>query len=178
MIKVLDLFSGIGGFAVASELISGFETVAFCEINPYCRQILNLRYPEIPVFEDVRTITAQSLRDAGIVNIDAVFGGFPCQDISNAGNQEGLLGDRSSLFFEIIRIVRFLQPRLIVLENVSALLVRGMERVLWELAQSGYDAQWSTVSCAEVGGCHRRDRIWIIASPNHLRKWESEREFA
>jgi DNA (cytosine-5)-methyltransferase 1 len=174
VIKVLDLFSGIGGFAIASELVGGFETVAFCEIDPYCRQILNLRYPGIPIFEDVRTITAQSLRDAGIINIEAVFGGFPCQNISSAGNREGLLGDRSSLFFEIIRIVRFLQPQFIVLENVSALLVRGMERVLWELAQVGYDAEWSTLSCAEVGGCHRRDRIWIIAYPNRLRKWESE----
>jgi DNA (cytosine-5)-methyltransferase 1 len=164
--NVLDLFSGIGGFAIASDLVGGFETVAFCEIDPYCQKVLNLRYPGIPVFNDVTTLTAQSLRDAGIERIDAIFGGFPCQDISNAGKQAGIEGERSGLFFEIIRLICEIRPRIVVLENVAALLGRGMERVLWELAQVGYDAEWSIVSCAEVGGCHRRERVWIVAYPS------------
>jgi DNA (cytosine-5)-methyltransferase 1 len=163
--KVLDLFSGIGGFAVAGDLVGGFETVAFCEIDPYCQKILKLRYPGVPVFNDVTTLTAQSLRDAGIDRIDAICGGFPCQNISNSGKREGLEGDRSSLFFEIIRLIREIRPRVVIAENVAALLGRGMERVLWEFAQVGYDAQWSIVSCADVGGCHRRERIWIVAYP-------------
>jgi DNA (cytosine-5)-methyltransferase 1 len=165
-LKVLDLFSGIGGFAIASELVGGFETAAFCEINPYCQKVLSLRYPNVPVFEDVRNITAQSLDHAGIPKIDAIFGGFPCQDISNAGKQKGLEGDRSSLFFEIVRLICALTPRIVVLENVAALLGRGLDRVLRELAQIGYDAEWCTVAASEVGACHRRDRIWIIAWPS------------
>lgn len=164
-LKVLDLFSGIGGFAIASDLVGGFETVAFCEINPYCQKVLNLRYPNVPVFEDVRNITAQSLSSAGI-SVEAIFGGFPCQDISSAGNRQGIEGDRSSLFFEIVRLICALTPRVVVLENVAALLGRGLDRVLGELAQIGYDAEWCTVAASEVGACHRRDRVWIIAWPS------------
>ena len=168
-LKVLDTFSGIGGFALAAQMVGGFETIAFCEIEPYCQKVLNKNFPGIPIHDDIRTLTVKSLGDRGITGIDVITGGSPCQDLSIANpNGRGLEGKRSGLFFELMRVVRECRPRYIILENVANLLSsnkgRDMGTVLWELSQSGYDAEWQVVSAASVGAPHLRERVFVVAA--------------
>lgn len=161
-LRVLDLFSGIGGFSLGLERTGGFETVAFCEIEPYPRAVLKKHWPNVPCYDDVRTLTAETLRRDGIA-VDVICGGFPCQDISTAGFQLGMDGERSILWQEIARLAGELQPRFIIMENVSALLNIGMGDVLRGLAALGYDAEWHCIPASAIGASHQRDRIWIIA---------------
>ncbi len=165
MLKVLDLFSGIGGFSLGLERTGGFETVAFCEIEKYPRQILKQHWPEVPVYEDVKTLTAERLRSDGIT-VDVICGGFPCQDISLAGKGAGLAGERSGLWFEFHRLIKEIRPSWVIAENVSALRSRGLDAVLGSLAEIGYDAEWHCIPASAVGAPHRRDRIWIVAYPD------------
>ncbi len=159
-LEVLDLFSGIGGFAIASHLV-GFKTTQFVEKAAFPRSILRKHFPDIPIHDDITTFTA----DRG--SFDIITAGFPCQDLSVANaNGRGLDGERSGLFFEVVRLIRTIRPRFVVLENVSALLARGLDRVLWEIAESGYDAEWQIVSAASLGAPHRRERLFIVAYPN------------
>ena len=123
-LQVLDLFSGIGGFSLGLERTGGFETKAFCEIDPFCRRVLAKHWPDVPCFEDVTT-----LRGEDVGPVDVICGGFPCQDISIAGLGEGLDGARSGLWSEIVRLVRDLRPSFLLVENVAALLGRGLDRV-------------------------------------------------
>lgn len=173
--RVLDLFSGIGGFSLGLER-AGFQTVAFCEIDPYCRAVLRKHWPDVPIYEDVRTLSADALRRDGIA-ADVICGGFPCQDISRAGNGAGLDGERSGLWSEIARLVGELRPSLVLVENVAALLDRGMGSVLGDLALLGYDAEWSVVSACSVGLPHVRQRVFIVAYPNSVdgraRLWDT-----
>jgi DNA (cytosine-5)-methyltransferase 1 len=159
--NVLDLFSGIGGFSLGLER-AGMTTVAFCEIDPFCRRVLAKHWPEVPIYDDVRTLSADRLRADGIA-VDVICGGFPCQDISVAGKGAGLAGERSGLWREYARIVGELRPRYVVVENVSALLGRGLGDVLGDLAALGYDAEWHCIPAFAVGAPHQRDRIWIVA---------------
>lgn len=161
-LKVLDLFSGIGGFSLGLERTGGFEVVAFCEIEPFCRRVLAKHWPEVPCYDDVRTLTAERLAADGIA-VDAICGGFPCQDISTAGRGAGLAGERSGLWSEIARLVGELAPRYVIVENVAALLGRGLGDVLGDLASLGYDAEWHCIPASYVGARHRRDRVWIVA---------------
>lgn len=163
--RVLSLFAGIGGFDLGLERTGGFETVAFCEINEKARQVLRKHWPEVPIYEDVRELTAERLTTDGI-SVDVICGGFPCQDISIAGRGAGLAGERSGLWSEIVRIARCLEPRFLVLENVSALLGRGLGDILGDLASLGYNAEWHCIPAAAIGAPHRRDRLWIVAYPN------------
>ena len=172
--KVLDLFSGIGGFSLGLERTGGFETVAFCEIEEYPRKVLAKHWPGVKQYEDVRQLTADRLRADGI-SVDVITGGFPCQDISVAGAGAGIEGERSGLWSEISRLTGELRPRYVILENVSALLGRGLGRVLGDLAQIGYDAEWHCVPASAIGAPHRRDRIWIIAYARSLRVGELTR---
>lgn len=167
-LKVLDLFSGIGGFSLGLERTGGFETVAFCEIDPFCRQVLRKHWPDVPIFEDVRSLTAD---DTGPV--DVICGGFPCQDISFAGKGAGLAGERSGLWSEIRRLTDNIRPQYLVVENVSALLSRGLGDVLADLASIRYDAEWHCIPASAVGAPHRRDRVWIIAYPEEERRSET-----
>ena len=160
----LDLFSGIGGFALAARMVGGINTSQFCEIDPYCQKVLQKNFPGVSIHDDITTFTAEPGR------YDLITGGFPCQDISSANpNGRGLEGKRSGLFYELMRIVRECRPRYIVLENVSAMLSkqngRVMGSVLWALSESGYDAEWQTISAASVGALHLRERVFIVAYP-------------
>lgn len=159
-LSVLDLFSGIGGFSLGLERTGGFKTSAFCEIDGFARSILRRHWPAVPIFDDV-----VKLRGRDVGPIDVVCGGFPCQDISYAGHGAGLGGKRSGLWSEIARLVGELRPRYVVVENVSALLVRGLDAVLGDLAALGYDAEWHCIGAGNIGLPHGRDRIWIVAYP-------------
>lgn len=162
--KVLDLFSGIGGFSLGLER-AGFETVAFCEPNPFCQAVLKKHWPTVPVYEDVRELSAERLANDGIA-FDAICGGFPCQDISVAGKGAGLAGARSGLWWEFHRLIAETKPKWVIAENVSALRSRGLDEVLGSLAALGYDAEWHCIPASAVGAPHRRDRIWIVAYPS------------
>jgi DNA (cytosine-5)-methyltransferase 1 len=161
-VKVLDLFSGIGGFSLGLERTGGFRTVAFCDNSPKCRHLLNHHWPEVPAYDDVCTLTAERLAADGVGPIDAICGGFPCQDISEAGEGAGLAGKRSGLWREFARLIREIRPEFVLVENVSALLTRGLHVVLGDLAAVGYDAVWHCIQAADVGAEHIRDRVWIV----------------
>ncbi len=161
-LRLLDLFSGIGGFSLGLERSGGFETVAFCEIEPFPRRVLAKHWPKVPQYHDIRELTADRLAADGIA-VDAICGGFPCQDISNAGKCAGIEGERSGLWAEYARLVGELRPRVVFVENVSALLGRGLDRVLGDLAALGYDAWWDCIPASAVGAPHRRDRLWLVA---------------
>ena len=159
--KLLDTFAGIGGFSYAAEqLVGGFETTQFIEINPYCQKVLNKHWSHVPIHDDITTFTAKS------GEFDIITGGFPCQDISVAGLQKGITKEtRSGLFYELIRVIRMVRPRYVVLENVAAILHRGLDIVLRELYEAGYDAEWSVISASSLGACHQRSRWWLVAYP-------------
>jgi DNA (cytosine-5)-methyltransferase 1 len=161
MLKVLDLFSGIGGFSLGLERTGGFKTVAFCEIDPYCRKVLAKHWPGVPIYEDVRELTGEDIR------ADIICGGFPCQDVSSSGKKAGVgSGHQSGLWREFLRLIRTVTPRYAIVENVSDLLSRGLGDVLRDLASSGYDAEWHSIPASFVGLPQARERIWIIAYPD------------
>lgn len=154
--KVLDLFSGIGGFSLGLER-AGMQTIGFCEIDPYCRAVLAKHWPDVPCHDDIRTF--DDLPDAEIV-----CGGFPCQDISSAADAPvGIGGERSGLWKEFAGIIHAVQPTFAIVENVSALRLRGLSTVLGDLASIGYDAEWHCIPASAVGAPHPRDRVWIVA---------------
>jgi len=155
--KVLDLFSGIGGFSLGLER-AGMQTIAFCEIDPFARQVLKKHWPDVPIFEDVRTLHADD-----VPGTEVICGGFPCQDISNAGHRAGITGERSGLWSEYARLIGEIRPRFVIVENVAALLGRGLGDVLGDLAALGYDAEWHCIPASAVGAPHIRDRVWILA---------------
>jgi len=158
--KVLDLFAGIGGFSLAAHWM-GWETVAFVERDEYAQKVLAKNFPGVPIYDDVRTFNGHDYRGTA----DIVCGGFPCQDISAAGKQAGITGERSGLWSELHRIVGEVRPQYVVVENVSALLGRGMDVVLGDLSEIGYDTEWRTFSACEMGFPHARERVFIIAYP-------------
>ena len=160
--RILDLFSGIGGFSLGLER-AGFETVAFCEIDPWCRRVLAKHWPEVPCYDDVRQLTAARLRADGISPIDTICGGFPCQDVSLAGPGHGLDGERSGLWRQVRRLAGELRPRRLLVENVGALRGRGLAAILGDLAALGFDADAHAIPAAAVGADHLRDRVWIVA---------------
>lgn len=162
--NVLDLFSGIGGFSLGLER-AGMRTVAFCEQDEFCRAVLAQHWPGVPIYDDVRTLTADTLRRDGIA-VDAICGGFPCQDISRAGLGAGLDGERSGLWREFARLIGEIRPGYAILENVAALLDDGLGTVLGDLAELGYDAEWSTVPACAVGAPHMRQRVFAVAYPD------------
>ncbi len=163
--KVLDLFSGVGGFSLGLER-AGMETIAFCEFDKHAQQVLKKHWPNVPIFDDVRTLDGKQFRGS----VDVVCGGFPCQDLSSAGKQIGFAGERSSLYAEMLRIIGECRPKYALFENVAALLTgndgRWFAQFLYDLAQVGYDAEWHCIPASYIGAPHIRDRVWVIAYPN------------
>ena len=157
-LRMIDTFSGIGGFSLAARWLGGFQTVQFVEWNPYCQQILRKHFPDIPIHDDISTFAPRP----GAA--DVVCGGFPCQDISVAGKQAGIAeGTRSGLYHQLMRVVRVVRPRYVVLENVAAITSNGLGTVLAELAAAGFNAEWACIPAADLGACHKRDRWWLVA---------------
>lgn len=160
--KFGSLFAGAGGFDLGLER-AGMICEWQVEIDEFARKILAQHWPTVPKFGDVRECGAHNL-----AAVDLICGGFPCQDISNAGKRAGMDGERSGLWREFYRIICELRPRFIIVENVSDLLVRGMDRVLRDLAEGGYDAEWSVLSACSMGAPHTRERVFIVAYPAGL----------
>lgn len=162
----LALFAGAGGGLLGSHLL-GWRTVCAVERDAYAAAVLAQRQndghlPPFPIWSDVCSFDGRAWR--GIV--DVVSGGFPCQDISLAGNGDGLDGERSGLWREFARIIGEVRPRFAFIENSPALTVRGLDRVLCDLASLGFDAEWGCLSAAQLGAAHERDRIWVLAYTN------------
>ena len=161
VLRVLDCFSGIGGFTLAADRLGGFETTQFVELGSFCTKVLQKQWPEVPIHGDIRTFTGS------VGQFDVITAGFPCQDLSSAVKQAGLEGERSGLFYEVIRLARELQPRFVVFENVANLVSHQdgetFQEVLFQIARAGFDAEWAVVSARDVGACHLRKRVWIVA---------------
>ncbi len=165
----LALFAGIHGIGLGLRRAFErwglpFRTVCYIEKDDYCCKVLEQRMragdlDDAPIWGDITTFNGKPW--AGCV--DLISGGFPCQDISTAGKGAGIEGERSGLFFELMRVVREVEPPLVLLENVPALLIRGFGRVAAEMAESGYDVQWDCIPAAAVGADHQRDRVFILA---------------
>jgi DNA (cytosine-5)-methyltransferase 1 len=165
VMRLLDLFSGIGGFSYAAEkLVGGYETVAFCEQDEFCQQVLRKHWKDVPIYDDVRTIDA-----TGLGTIDIVAGGFPCQAVSQAGLQKATEDDRW-LWDEMLRIIQDCKPRWVIGENVVGLINinQGIlfEQVQTDLEKEGYSVQSVVIPAASKNAPHRRDRVWIIAHSN------------
>jgi len=164
-------FTGIGGLDLAVEHVFGARCVWQCERSAYCREVLDQWWPGIHRWRDVHDVGV-SAEDHGV---DIVCGGFPCQDVSAAGPRVGLeAGERTGLWRELARVIREFRPRVVVLENVPGLLRRGLDRVLQDLAASGYDASWDCLRADQVGAPHRRERLFVLAYTDR----EFVREFA
>ena len=165
MINSLSLFSGYGGIDLA--LSEYAKPILYCEKDEYAQGILVSRFedgalPFAPIWNDVTTLDGNKL--AGLVDI--ICGGFPCQDISVAGKGAGLEGKRSGLFYEIVRLAKEVRPTFVFLENVPAIRTRGLEQVIKEFTEMGYDCRWTMLSASSVGAPHRRERWFFLAHSN------------
>ena len=175
-LKLLDLFSGVGGFSYAAEkIIGGYKTTQFVEIDPYCQSVLRKNFPNTPIHNDIKTFTAKP------GEFDVFTIGFPCQDLSVAGKQRGINErTRSGLFYESIRLLREVRPRFALFENVRNLLSHEkgetFQEVLFQIAKAGYNAEWSVVSAKDLGACHLRERVWIVAYSNDYGQQRGEYE--
>jgi len=156
-LKILDLFSGIGGFSLGLEATGHFETAAFCEIEPYCKQVLKKHWPTVPIFDDIR-----QLKGTDIGTIDIITGGYPCQPFSVAGKQKAEQDPRH-LWPEYFRLIQELRPTWVIGENVSGHIKLGLDSVLEDLASEGYSTRTFSISASSIGANHKRERVWTVA---------------
>jgi DNA (cytosine-5)-methyltransferase 1 len=169
-VKVGSLFSGIGGFDLGLER-AGFEIAWQVENNDYCRRVLRKHWPSVPCHYDIRGIDWEWIQ-----KVDVLAGGFPCQDVSHAGKRVGIYGERSSLWFEMLKAICGVRPRWALIENTTGLRDRGLSDVLRSLAVNGYDAEWTTFSACGFGAPHTRERLFIVAYPKGFRPRQLRRE--
>jgi DNA (cytosine-5)-methyltransferase 1 len=161
----LDLFAGIGGFALGAYWAGlRFDRHYFSEVDDYAIRVYQQRFPDAEPLGDIRAIRGADLTAGDWI----IAGGFPCQDISVAGKGAGLAGERSGLWYEYARLIGELRPRFAIMENVGALAFRGLDAVLGSLAALGYDAEWQDIRASDVGAPHRRERLWIVAYPDAM----------
>lgn len=165
--NALSLFSGIGGLDLAAEW-AGFKTVAFCERDPFCQKVLEKHWPGVKIYDDVRTINTGELPA-----VDIVFGGYPCQPFSTAGNRKGL-NDERFLWPEMLRVVRETNPTWVVGENVKGHITLGLDTVLNDLAESGYTARAFCYPACAIGANHERQRIFVVAHTSSDGRDDSE----
>lgn len=166
MLHGLDLFSGVAGNSIA--LSEWVKVIAYCESDAHAQAVLLSRMlsgnlEPAPICTDIRELDGSELK--GLVDI--IVGGFPCQDISVAGKGKGLAGERSGLFFEIMRLAKEIKPAFLFLENVPAIRTRGMDRVIGELSALGYDCRWTMLSASDVGAPHKRERWFLLGYSKH-----------
>jgi DNA (cytosine-5)-methyltransferase 1 len=196
-----SLFAGVGGMDLGLER-AGMTCAWQVEIDPFCRKVLAKHWPDVPRHDDVKKFPPSDVpirrtepgvgREVGGTGtrtefsgpdpwkVDLICGGFPCQDISNAGRRAGIDGERSGLWSEYVRVIRLLRPRYVIVENVAAILVRGrgFDRVLGDLAESGYDAEWDCLPAGAFGAAHIRDRCFVVAYPRRQLQPPTRRECA
>lgn len=172
--RFISLFAGIGGMDLGLER-AGMTCVAQVEIDPFCQKVLTKLWPEVPKYGDVKTVGRHNLPEC-----DLIAGGFPCQDISYAGKGAGIAeGTRSGLWFEFARIICEIRPAFVLVENVAALLTRGMGDVLGTLAAFGYDAEWEVLPACAFGAPHSRERVFLVAyagGQSGPRRWMESRD--
>ena len=178
MLNGLDIFSGIGGISVA--LREWVKPIAYVEIDTYCQGVILSRMAdrgleEAPIWDDIRTLSGHSFREK---EIDIIYGGFPCQDISIAGLRKGLEGERSTLFFEVVRLAEQIKPKFIFLENVPHIINKGGDRVLTSVTSLGYDCRWCVISAKAVGALHKRERWFMLAKSNVCHSYSKSSEQA
>lgn len=161
LFTVGSLFSGYGGLELGLERTGRFRTAWHCEIEEFPSAILADRWAGVPNIGDITKVDWRVVE-----RVDCLCGGFPCQDVSVAGKKRGLKeGTRTGLWFEFVKAIRVLQPRWVLAENVSGLITSGgLAIVLRDLAREGYDAEWQTISAAELGAPHRRERVFIVGT--------------
>lgn len=175
-LRHLDLFSGIGGFALAARMVGGIETVGFCEIDPWAQKVLAKNFPGIPIHDDVKKLSGNEYGAVGIIT-----GGYPCQPFSLTGKRKGERDDRH-LWPEMRRIIACAKPRWILCENVIGHITMGLDEVLSDLESIGYSCGATVLPACAVDARHRRDRVWILgnregehkASTHDLRSWEAQ----
>ena len=174
-LRHLDLFSGIGGFSLGLESTGGFETVAFCDIEKYCLQVLEKRFPGVPRYTDIKELNYDKIKSDGLFPIDIITGGYPCQPFSVAGRKKGE-EDPRHLWPEMFRLVQELRPSWVIGENVSGHIKLGLDTVLKNLESEGYSARTFSISASSVGANHQRERVWIVAkrSRTNMKKTNSE----
>ncbi len=165
-LRILDLFSGIGGFSLGLEATGHFETAAFCEIEPYCKKILKKHWPDVPIFDDIH-----KLKGTDIGTVDIITGGYPCQPFSVAGKQKAEQDPRH-LWPEYFRLIKELRPTWVIGENVSGHIKLGLDSVLEDLASEGYSTRTFSISASSIGANHKRERIWTVANSNSKRQQE------
>jgi len=165
VLRALSLFSGIGGLDLAAEM-AGIEVVGLCEIELFPVEVLKKRFPGVPIFEDVRQLTAEVIRDRTGMgtsqSIDIIFGGFPCQDLSQAGKQRGLEGERSGLWFEMLRVIHEIRPRYVLAENVRGAVNLALDTVYSGLVDEGYKVYPHVIPASAVGAPHQRERLFVV----------------
>jgi DNA (cytosine-5)-methyltransferase 1 len=171
-LNYLDLFHGIGGFALGAHWAGmKFENHYCSDIEPYAQELYKKRFPDSIQLGDITKINTADLPQGDWI----ISGGFPCQDISIAGKGAGIHGKRSGLWFEYWRIINDLRPRFAIMENVGMLIHRGLREVLGSLAEIGYNAEWQDIRASDMGAPHKRERIWIVAYAE--RREDDGREF-
>ena len=161
---MLDLFSGIGGFSLGLERTGGFETIAFCEIDLFCRKVLNKHWPDVPIYEDIREL------DGNTIRADVITGGYPCQPFSVAGKQLGDQ-DKRHLWPAMFRVIQAIRPRYVIAENVGGHIQLGLDTVIAQMEAENYTVWPFVIPACAVGAPHRRDRIWIISRYSDKRNW-------
>lgn len=175
MLYGLDLFSGIGGISFA--LRKWVQPIAYCESDSYCQRVLLSRMADeslcdAPIWDDITTF--QGLPFNG--SVDIVYGGFPCQDISIAGLGKGLAGERSSLVYEMLRVVRDTKPRFLFIENVPRIISLGGNEIVKQIVEMGMDCRWACISAQSCGSFHKRDRWFLMAYSDSKSSWETNQE--
>jgi len=173
-LRHLDLFSGIGGFSLGLEATGGFETVAFCDIEKYCLEILEKRYPGVPRYTNIKELNYETIKTDGVFPIDIITGGYPCQPFSVAGRKKGEKDPRH-LWPEMFRLVQELQPSWVIGENVSGHIKLGLDTVLKNLESEGYSARTFSISASSIGANHQRERVWIVANSKQDNYFEQVR---
>ena len=172
-LKHLDLFSGIGGFSLGLEATGYFDTVAFCDYDPYCQKVLRKHWPWVTIYDDVKELNSERLQANGHNKIDIITGGYPCQPFSIAGRQKGEQDPRH-VWPEMFRLVKELRPTWVIGENVSGHIKLGLDTVLENLESEGYSARAFSISASSIGAVHQRERVWILA---HSRCTQHEGSF-
>ena len=175
-LKHLDLFSGIGGFSLGLEASGGFETVAFCDIDQYPRQVLQKHWPHVKQYEDIKELNYERLKADGLLPIDIITGGYPCQPFSVAGRKKGE-DDPRHLWPEYFRLVKECRPTWVIGENVSGHIKLGLDTVISDLESEDYTVRPFSISASSIGANHQRERVWIVANSRRPRgPWSELRE--